>query len=132
MHFSYLAASVALASLVGAIPFESGSVGTEEVSISREATGVKTLRVGPRAMARALRKYNIPVPSNILVAMATALNGSATGQVSATPEQYDAEYLSPVQIGTPPQTLMLDFDTGSSDLCTCTRGDVWSLSSLCL
>jgi len=38
------------------------------------------------------------------------------GQISAEDIQLDSEYVCPVQIGTPAQTLMLDFDTGSSDL----------------
>jgi hypothetical protein len=41
-------------------------------------------------------------------------NGSGVGEVPATPEASDVEFLSPVQIGG--QTLNMDFDSGSSDL----------------
>lgn len=44
----------------------------------------------------------------------TPASDGETGEVTATPEQYESEYLSPVSIGG--QTLNLNFDTGSADL----------------
>lgn len=44
------------------------------------------------------------------------------GSVNAVPEPYHAEYLTPIKVGTPPQLLHMDIDTGSSDF--------WMFSSL--
>ncbi len=50
-------------------------------------------------------------------ARTTGVLGSTGGSVIASPPYgYDYEYVCPVQLGTPPQTVFLDLDTGSGDL----------------
>lgn len=82
-------------------------------------TAGRKVRHGPKALSKAYLKWgtmgyetsNLPYTSTLLSAAGT--NGSH-GKVAATPENLDAEFLSPVIIGG--QTLMMNFDTGSSDL----------------
>ncbi|KAI0173576.1 eukaryotic aspartyl protease [Hypoxylon sp. FL1284] len=87
---------------------------------------------GSMAIARAYSKYGAAIPDDLLSSIQKLLgelgllgdDGSGSnnmtkdpqGEVAAIPQMFDSEYLAPVQIGTPPQTLNLDFDTGSSDL----------------
>ncbi|KAI0839126.1 eukaryotic aspartyl protease [Hypoxylon sp. FL0890] len=87
---------------------------------------------GAMAIARAYSKYGAPISDDLLATIEEILKelgllgdtgaGNKTttddpqGEVAATPQMFDSEYLCPVEIGTPPQTLNLDFDTGSSDL----------------
>lgn len=102
-----LGAASALISLVSAVPVELEKRGA---AFRLDQTVQKPFILsGPAAMAKTYAKYGKAIPP--VIAAAAANND---GTVTATPEEYDAEYLCPVTIGG--QTLNLDFDTGSSDL----------------
>ena len=100
-----LTAAAALLGLASASPVKNGFTVHQVVN----RPGVKMS--GPYQMAKTYAKFGKPVPDHVAAAAAIS-----TGTVAADPEQYDSEYLEAVSIGTPAQTLNLDFDTGSSDL----------------
>lgn len=68
---------------------------------------------------RAFKKY-VPLEKQAEILSAAQNEARSTGSAITRPEpnadKVDALYLTNVQIGTPAQTLPLDFDTGSSDL----------------
>jgi hypothetical protein len=102
-----IAAFAGLASLAIASPLDNArraSAGTFQI---KQVQGGQTLKVGPVALQKAYQKFSKAVPTSVAAA-------AQSGAVSATPEQYDSEYLCPVTVGG--SQLNLDFDTGSSDL----------------
>ncbi|KAI1759271.1 secreted aspartic proteinase precursor [Hypoxylon sp. FL1150] len=112
---TFLLASAAL-SAVSAAPVEEQNGHSFTVHQVRNPDHVKN---GARALAKAYRKYGAPLPDYLAAALnstSATTKRATTGSATNTPEQYDAEYLTPVSIGTPAQTLNLDFDTGSADL----------------
>ncbi|KAJ3577666.1 hypothetical protein NPX13_g2901 [Xylaria arbuscula] len=113
---STLALTVALASLAAASPVQTK---TGSFSVSQVANANFKAH-GPAQLAKALSKYGVSIPDGLARHMANfdaaRISARTSGSVEAAPEQYDIQYLTPVDIGTPPQTLHLDFDSGSSDL----------------
>lgn len=111
-----LSASLAAGKVIPTIePAQPGSFEVKR-SVNTNFSG----RNGPLALARAYNKYGINVPESLVKAIETTNKANNlkrdSGNVTTTPDKDDLEYLTPVQIGTPAQTLKLDFDTGSSDL----------------
>ncbi|KAF7558365.1 hypothetical protein G7046_g5807 [Stylonectria norvegica] len=116
-----------LLALVSAAP---SRIQKRSFKVERVPNSKFTGRNGPRALAKAYRKFGVALPQGLVdvlesqkAAKASSLgrrvNGGntstgQTGSVKATPEANDVAFLSPVSIGG--QTLNLDFDTGSSDL----------------
>lgn len=85
----------------------------------------KFTKDGTRALIKAYRKYGITLPASLASfkpqdkktrQRRAAASANETGSAVTLPVEGDAEWLTPVQIGSPPKTFQMDFDTGSSDL----------------
>ncbi|KAI0196389.1 aspartic peptidase domain-containing protein [Astrocystis sublimbata] len=116
-----VALTAALAGLAAAGPIKSkvGTAKNGSFTVNQVANAAFKPH-GPFQLAKAYNKYGIPMPEGLskMVANYNAVKKAKrdSGSAKTTPEQYDIQYLTPVKIGTPAQTLNLDFDSGSSDL----------------
>ncbi|KAI0859334.1 aspartic peptidase domain-containing protein [Xylaria cubensis] len=82
-------------------------------------------RHGPSEVLRTLKKFNLEIPDGLqevvdkhhakTALLATHKDGDGTGSVSAQSKDGDLLWLAPVSVGTPPQELFVDLDTGSTD-----------------
>ncbi|KAI1322573.1 aspartic peptidase domain-containing protein [Xylariaceae sp. FL0255] len=113
---TYALTAAALAGLAAAQPV-STKVGTFSVP---QVANPFFKASGPIALQKAYLKYGIPVPEGLYKTATQHKNWNRLrrdhGNATNNPTASDEEYLTQVQIGTPPQTLTLDFDSGSSDL----------------
>lgn len=110
MHFSKLGAASALVALTSATPVDYEPLDKRGMAFKLDQSIPKPFMLsGPASVLKVYNKYKAAAPEDVVSAAA-----NNDGTVTATPEEYDSEYLCPVVIGG--QTLNLDFDTGSSDL----------------
>lgn len=115
--------------LVSAMPSQMNVVSPRG---QRHGGGSFEVRVKPRsattykhpalAIAKAVYKFNKTMPAHIdaivqkFSTASVAARGTESGSATTTPEAEDEAYITNIAVGTPAQTLPMDFDTGSSDL----------------
>ena len=123
-----LVALFVLVELVSAAPRMGGPPFSIAKSLSKRSFRVErvqhrkpTPRSAHKAMRKAFNKFGWTMPAALTQKAGTGAgaNGTAaasnqTGSVVNNPEDNDVEFLSPITVGG--QTMMMDFDTGSSDL----------------
>ncbi|KAK4097427.1 Asp-domain-containing protein [Parathielavia hyrcaniae] len=124
MH-SNLILIAALLALVNGLPWalypppDSSEVDRPGTVSLRQVQNPNFVRNGPIQLAKIYHKYKAPLPNDLSTAVErirNSLGKRPTGSAETNPQEHDIEYLTPVSIGTPPQVLNLDFDTGSADL----------------
>lgn len=113
MHSLSVYGVALLAGLAAATPLQKRGK-TFTVSTRKRSVDKRDPNAGPDALIKAYRKYGFKLPA-IKRQAANATAGGQSGAAQAVPEPNQAEYLTNVNIGG--QDVMLDFDTGSSDLC---------------
>lgn len=101
-----LVATIAAGGLAAAIPARVGTTasgfGGGSFSVG-QVRNARFVRHGPIALAKAYHKYGVSIPNDLASAVAGLLQKRETGSETATPMEYDVEYLTPVSIGSPPQ-----------------------------
>jgi len=132
-----LAAALLAAGLTSALPPKIGTTVLDESDLAASGRlSIKQVRKtasqpfnGAQSIYQTYQKYGAPVPEYLSQAVVNINSentayisklrkrAAAQGSAPAIPiADVDIAWVTPVTIGTPPQTLHLDFDTGSSDL----------------
>ncbi|EGO52230.1 endothiapepsin precursor [Neurospora tetrasperma FGSC 2508] len=114
-----LTAALAATGMAAAIPSRDDTTANKgTASLLQVRNPSFEFRHGPLALAKAYQKFGAPMPEDLRAAIARFRQNQkrTTGTIATDPEKHDVEYLTPISVGTPSQDLMVDFDTGSSDL----------------
>lgn len=127
---AYLVAALAASSeLVSALPHmdivkpRAGEGQTLSVPVKHNIARRSKIQHPALVYAKALNKYNATLPSHVQAVVdrfrlpsSFDKRQAGEGSVTNSPTASDSEYVATIQVGTPAQSLPMDFDTGSSDL----------------